>query len=194
MTLALSPAALDLVLRNEGLNQPALVPPADSGVTLGYGYDLSHHTTAELAADWGTHLSPCELLRLTGVVGLHGDPVRAVAPQFRDIVITREVARAVFLASSVPKYMALTAQAFPGFEALPSDAAGALFSLVYNRGPLLVGDRRREMRAIARAVLVGDLAEIAKQLRLMKRLWVGQGVPGLLKRRDEEADLVEHAA
>ena len=37
----------------------------------------------------------------------------------------------------------------------------------------------------------GDLQEIADQIRAMKRLWVGKGVDGLLKRRDAEADLVE---
>ena len=53
------------------------------------------------------------------------------------------------------------------------------------------GDRRREMRAIARAVARGDVAEIARQIRAMKRLWVGKGLDGLLKRREGEAALVE---
>ncbi len=52
-------------------------------------------------------------------------------------------------------------------------------------------DRRREMRAIRDAVAKGDLQEIAKQLRTMKRLWIGKKLDGLLKRRDAEADLVE---
>jgi GH24 family phage-related lysozyme (muramidase) len=52
------------------------------------------------------------------------------------------------------------------------------------------GDRRTEMRAIRDAVAQGDLAEIANQLRVMKRLWIGKGLDGLLKRRDAEADLV----
>jgi GH24 family phage-related lysozyme (muramidase) len=35
------------------------------------------------------------------------------------------------------------------------------------------------------------LQEIADQLRAMKRLWKGQGLDGLLRRRDAEADMVE---
>jgi GH24 family phage-related lysozyme (muramidase) len=47
------------------------------------------------------------------------------------------------------------------------------------------------MRAVRDAVAAGDLQEIATQIRAMKRLWVGKGVDGLLKRRDAEARLVE---
>jgi len=54
-------------------------------------------------------------------------------------------------------------------------------------------DRRREMRAIRAAAAAGDLAEIAAQLRAMKRLWEGKGLGGLITRREEEAQLVESA-
>ena len=53
------------------------------------------------------------------------------------------------------------------------------------------GDRRREMRAIQEAVGSGDLPEIAVQLRGMKRIWKGQGLAGLLRRREDEACLVD---
>jgi len=191
VSATLSPNALELVLRHEGLNQAARVPPADSGVTLGYGYDLAHHSAGELLDDWRPFLSDNQLLRLKAVVGLSGESARSAAKTLGDIVVSPQAARAVFLRSSVPKYMAMTVTAFPGFEVLPADAQGALFSLVYNRGPSMVGDRRKEMRAIRDAVAKGDLKEITVQLRAMKRLWVGQGLPGLLKRRDDEAALVE---
>ena len=57
----------------------------------------------------------------------------------------------------------------------------------------MTGPRRAEMRAIRDAVKAGDLHEIAKQLRTMKRLWAGQGLGGLLARREAEAELVEEA-
>ena len=76
---------------------------------------------------------------------------------------------------------------------MPPDAQGALVSLVFNRGPGMDGDRRREMRAVRDAVARKDLREIAGQIRAMKRLWEGQGLDGLLRRRDAEADLVESA-
>ncbi len=40
------------------------------------------------------------------------------------------------------------------------------------------------MRDIRDAVLKGDVKAIARNLRKMKRLWVGKGQDGLLKRRD----------
>ena len=94
-------------------------------------------------------------------------------------------------------YTLRASQAFPEFEKLPLDVQGALVSLVYNRGTSMVDDspedRRREMRAIRDAVAESDLQEIADELRVMKRLWVGKGLDGLLKRRDAEAELVESA-
>jgi len=120
-----------------------------------------------------------------------GDAARALAPQFRPYRITPADAEKVFVNSSAPKYMKLTEQAFPGVDKLPPDAQGALFSLVYNRGISMNGDSRLEMRNIRDAVAKGDLAEIAKQLRAMKRLWQGKNMDGLLKRRDAEAALVE---
>jgi GH24 family phage-related lysozyme (muramidase) len=52
-------------------------------------------------------------------------------------------------------------------------------------------DRGKEMRAIRDAVAVGDVQEIANQLRSMKRLREGKGLDGLIKRREDEAELVE---
>jgi len=93
--------------------------------------------------------------------------------------------------------LARTRRAFPGFDVLPLDVQGALVSLVYNRGTRMTDspgtNDRREMRAIRDLVAGGMVAGIAEQLRLMKRLWVGKGLDGLLRRRDAEAALVESA-
>ncbi len=90
-----------------------------------------------------------------------------------------------------------TIEAFPGMERLPAGAQAALISLVFNRGPGMKGRRRAEMRAI-RELVAGyqeenraeTLQEVAQQLKDMKRLWLGKGLPGLLKRRDAEAEMV----
>ena len=55
------------------------------------------------------------------------------------------------------------------------------------------GSRRKEMAAIKLLVLQEDYSGIANELRNMKRLWHGKGLDGLLKRRDDEADLIENA-
>jgi GH24 family phage-related lysozyme (muramidase) len=185
--------ALKLVLAHEGLNQPGRWPGGNSGITLGYGYDLGYTTRALFLTHWGGVLAPLVLRRLSLAIGLTGTKAAAVAERFRDVRITRADAEHVFLSSSVPRYWRMTCAAFPGAQTLPPLVQGALFSLVYNRGGSMLGDRRREMRVIRVAVTDGDLPAIARQLRLMKRLWIGIGLDGLIQRREDEARLVELA-
>lgn len=192
-SVILSEKAKALLLRHEGYTGRPYWPGGNSGVTLDYGYDLAHHSAAELWADWAGHLKPDQLKRLQTVIGFTGEAAHRMIVGLRDIRVTREAAIAVFEKSSAPKYWSLTAGAFPGIESLPADAQGALFSLVYNRGPGLSGERRAEMRAIRTLVAKGDLKGIAAELRAMKRLWAGKGLPGLLARREDEAVLVEAA-
>ena len=192
MALApLSERATTLILQAEGLNQAGKWPGGASGITIGYGYDLGQVKAERFVADWGDVLPVAQLERLKAVIGLGGEKAKAAAPGLADIMIGKDVSLKVFLTRTVPEYQKQTEAAFPGLDRLPADAQGALVSLVYNRGPKMEGDRRKEMRAIRDAVGKGDLKEIAAQLRAMKRLWEGQGLPGLLKRRDAEAVLVE---
>jgi GH24 family phage-related lysozyme (muramidase) len=61
--------------------------------------------------------------------------------------------------------------------------------MIYNRGNKLDGDRRKEMRAIVDLVAKADYEGIADQIERSKRLWEN-GLDGLVKRREEEADLI----
>jgi len=190
--------AKKLILSFEGLDQPYKWSRGDSGISIGRGYDLGYVTPLEFAADWADYLPNNHIERLKKVCGLKGESARMVATKFIDIRITPESADAVFELNMLPKQIWRTIVAFPGVEELPDDAQGALVSLVYNRGPSMgtpnedgTPDSRAEMRTIRDAVKFGDLVTIAKQLRSMKRLWVGKGLDGLLRRRDAEAALVE---
>jgi len=180
-----------LILDFEGLNQPSEWPGGDSGVTIGIGYDLGYVTVDQFEFDWGPCFTADQLNRLREAVGKRGIAARNRATQFADIRIKRKDAETVFIERSLPMYALKTEMAFPGITELPPDAQGALVSLVFNRGTSMEGDRRSEMRAIRDAVPRGDLQEIADQLRSMKRLWVNKGLDGLLRRREEEAQLVE---
>ena len=192
-----SPKALKLILDFEGLNQPGKWPGGASGVTIGIGYDLGYVTVDQYESDWGERLGTDVRGRLKDAVGLRAVRAKNRAPDLADIRVRRAPSEEVFTQRTIPLYTVRTAQAFPGFDALPADVQGALVSLVYNRGASMVDDspedRRREMRAIRDAVAEDDLQEIADQLRAMKRLWVGRGLDGLLTRRDAEAALVESA-
>jgi GH24 family phage-related lysozyme (muramidase) len=186
-----SEKALTLILATEGLNQPGNWPGGSSGVTIGIGYDLGYVTMDQFESDWGGSLSPNDLEQLKTAVGLIGIKAKNRALQFVAIRIKRAPAEKVFLEKTIPLYQFKAKQAFPGIENLPLDAQGAIVSLVFNRGTSMIGERRTEMLAIRKAVSKGDLREIAKQIRSMKRLWIGKGLDGLLRRRDAEADLVE---
>jgi len=189
--MAFSQKAFDLILSFEGMGQPKQWPGGESGVTIGFGYDLGYVTAAQFQEDWGDQLPADVMTKLKTAIGLKGIPAKNKAAQLKDVKIDRNPSLVVFTERTVPEYEAQTRAAFPGFDALPTDAQGALVSLVFNRGASMKGDRRTEMRAIRDAVPSGDLQEIADQLRKMKRLWVGQGLDGLLRRRDAEADMVE---
>lgn len=187
----ISDKAKKLILSHEGLNQPSKWPGGASGITIGIGYDLGYEGGEEFKEDWSPYLTAEEIEKLSTAIGVKEKNAKSIANQFSDIIIKRADAEKVFTEKSLPKYEEQTRDAFPGFDDLPLDAQGALVSLVFNRGPSIVGDRRREMRAIKKMVPEKDLQGIGDQIRSMKRLWEGQGLDGLLRRRDEEADLVE---
>jgi GH24 family phage-related lysozyme (muramidase) len=193
MSLQIPDEALALILEAEGLDQPGQWPGGESGITIGVGYDLGFVTEEQFEEDWSPFLTSDEIDRLKDVIGLSGEKARERAGDFRDIKINRADAEQVFKERTLPLYSQRTEDAFPGLDQLPANVQGALVSLVFNRGPGMNGDSRREMRAVRDAVANGDLQEIANQIRAMKRIWEGKGLDGLLKRRDAEADLVESA-
>lgn len=200
--------AIDLILEEEGIDQPGRWPGGGSGITLGYGCDIG---TDPASLDfWVGILDSDQIDRLRTAKGITGRSAAQIQTRFHDIKVTEAQARDVFMRQSLPREERLTTAAFPGSENLPGLVFGALVSLVYNRGTSLDprDDRRREMRAIHDAIVNSQqnaegedpqirqnnlLRFIAGQLRFMKRIWVGQGLDGLLKRRDAEADLVASA-
>lgn len=202
----ISPAGVDLIVAHEGCPPRPYWPGGASGVTLGVGYDLGHHSAEELQEDWiePGRISIPDLATehaLLRCVGKRGGAAAALVSTVRGCRIEEADAREVFEERSVPKYEAQTRAAFPGVEALPLDAYSALVSLVFNRGPGMGNpnnpddwDRRREMREIRDLVPTGDLAGIAAAIRSMKRLWEGKNLDGLLRRREDEAKLVERVA
>lgn len=195
--MSISKNARNLILEMEGFSSKPDWPGGLSGVTIGFGYDLGYVTVDQFESDWGELVAADANQLLKAVVGLRALRAQNQVGALGDIRIPRAAAEKVFDTRTLPLFEFRTAQAFPGVEALPEDARGALVSLVYNRGTSMVDnspdDRRREMRAIRDAVARGDLAEIAAQLRSMRRLWEGKGLAGLIARREEEAELVESA-
>lgn len=189
-------AAIALILKFEGLDQPGKWPGGASGITLGHGYDLGYSTRQIFQRDWRQHFSAGQMTRLMGAIGVTGAAAQRLAPTFRDIVVTAAAAKDVLERVTLPTWEGMTAKTFPGADALPANAFGALVSLVFNRGTSLAGERRKEMAAIRTLVGRGGetralLRAVASQVRAMKRLWVGKGLDGLLRRREAEARMIE---
>lgn len=163
---------------------------------MGVGYDLGYHTPAEVMAAWAAVLGDGPAAYLASVAGRKGTQAQQAwraGLVLRDIFIPWEAALQVFRTVTLPVWLERTAKAFPGAGRLHPDVQGVLVSLAYNRGTGMTGDSRREMREMRGAVAKGDTAEIARQIRQMKRLWVGQGLDGLIRRREAEAGMVETA-
>jgi len=203
----LTPAAVKLIIKwevggGQAYYDKLLVHPTwpggASGVTIGVGYDLGYNKQAQFEADWGTRLPAADIARLRGCLGTTGAHAKGLVAGVKDISVSWAAAEAVFFARTVPRFYQTALTAFPGLDKLPGDAQGALVSLVFNRGGGMKDSKkhpgdRREMRAIRDLVPKGDLAGIARELRSMKRLWVGKGLDGLIARREDEAKLVENA-
>jgi hypothetical protein len=176
-------------------------PGGESGVTIGCGYDLGYHSRQELERDWKTHLGESAFQRLLPAIGLTGTAAKRFRQRVDDLRIPWGVALSVFDAATLPKYVLTTFNALPTLLQLANGGlhghcVGVLASLVFNRGPSFrrVGDRYREMRAIAAAIESGerrDLETIPRLVREMKRIWAQSGPAGLLVRRDKEADLFQ---
>jgi len=170
-------------------------PGGASGVTIGIGYDLGYCSAAQARRDWRGRVSDDELAELEKVCRLKGIDAKAIisVPALRDVTVGLDAASEVFYQSSLPAYADKCIKAYPGVTDLPADAQTAILSLVYNRGTAKSGSKRKEMKAIGPLIQQGDLAGIADQIISMKRLWENSGLGGLLRRRDDEADLVRGA-
>jgi GH24 family phage-related lysozyme (muramidase) len=164
-------------------------PGEQSGITIGVGWDLGHTSATETSRAWSPHLNAATLSLLVSVSGRKGEAAKEVLPHVRHLVIPWMSALAVFENVTIPVWYMKTLRIYPQVVDLPGDCAAALVSLCFNRGTSLSGERRREMSNIQALLRTGNLKEVPKQFREMKRLW--PKTEGLRRRRNEEADLFE---
>ena len=164
-------------------------PGEQSGITIGVGWDLGHTPAAETTRAFKPHLDAATLALLVSVSGHKGEDAQIRLPHVRHLIVPWEAALAVFKDVTIPNWYLKTLRIYPQLVELSGDSAAALVSLVFNRGPSLSGERRREMSNIQVLLRTGNLKEIPNQLREMTRLWPNS--KGLRRRREEEADLFE---
>ena len=198
-----SEAAIELIHRFEGFDQPWIWPGGQSGITIGYGYDLGYEPS--FLHDWCGLLTVVQMSRLNAALGIKGKTAHSMSHNFKDIRIPEHAAELVFHDITLPDYELQVMRTFPNSEKLPPDAFGGLVSLIYNRGTELVddpgSDRRKEMRNIFLLLKGWDgsspliLANVADQVDAMKRLWPDRQNSDcdLHDRREAEAALIRNA-
>lgn len=196
----LNKKSLDLIIKYEVgggktyydkyLKKP-IWPGASSGLTIGIGFDVGYNTKEQIKEAWEGILTNNQLKRLYHASGIKGSKAKKIVGVYSDINISYENALRVFKLTTIPRFYNLAKETFPCFEDLHPDAQGVLVSLVFNRGASLKGSTRKEMLALTQLTCLKRYKDMAKQIRGMKRLWVGKGLDGLLKRRDEEAKILE---
>ncbi len=175
---------------NSKLQKPTY-PGGASGPTVGIGYDLGYNTPGQIESDWGDVLDAGTVTRLKAVAGLKRGAAQSAVSGMKDISIPFEAAKQVFYKRTMPRFSKQTQAAFPGIEQLHGHCQGATVSLVFNRGPALKGERRRHMRQIREAIVASTPNQVPQYFRDMKVIWQGEGLPGLLRRRDAEASLFQ---
>jgi peptidoglycan hydrolase-like protein with peptidoglycan-binding domain len=167
-------------------------PSAESGITIGIGYDLSFVSRDRLSADWGDQLPADAISRLADVLGVRGSA--DLLGRVRDVEVPLLAAVSVFLRRSLPDYLQRTRSIYPQVDDLEPARRTALVSLVYNRGTRLqdkdpAQQDRLEMRAIRDLLAAQRFDEVADQLDAMTRLWDPAKTAGLIQRRHDEAKL-----
>jgi len=162
-------------------------PGEQSGVTIGIGYDLGMTPANEITQAWGPYVSSQDLEVLVGLSGKTGAKAQEILPHVRHLKFSWETAEIVFRESTLPTHFLRTLRVYPQVIDLHGHCAGALVSLVFNRGPALTGDRRTEMADIQRFLQQKNLSAIPERFEAMQRLW--PNTAGLRRRRREEADL-----
>lgn len=177
--------------------QSPIWPQGASGITIGIGYDCGHMSADTIKKDWAGMIPQKDidtLAKCAGKISTKAQALLTTMPELKKIKVPFEPAKLVFYSNSLPKYARKTLVIYPGLEELEPDAIGALVSMVYNRGESLVGDSRKEMKAIVPLVLEKNYEGIAEQIELSKRLWTGKAnMAGVFKRRQDEANLVRSA-
>lgn len=195
MTLPISDASIaDIIGYEVGseaqYSEHVTWPGGASGLTIGFGYDLGYASAAQVLKDWGKILPAGVVVRLQSYAGRKAASAHSALFATHDILVPWEAAETVFRQQDIPRYTDMTARAFQHCDELSPDSLGGLVSVVFNRGCSMVDTQpgnRLEMRQIRDAMAARQFSLVPGFIRAMKRLWKGQGLDGLLARRDGEA-------
>lgn len=167
-------------------------PGGGSGLTGGIGYDFGWTPPSRIQSDWEGLLAQSVIDRLKAASGKKGAAARRLAPSYRSVVIPWDIALKVYNKKTIPRFARLTKNAYPGIETLHPHLQSTRLSWTFNRGSGIhpTKPRDREKRAL-RADTPSRPTRFPSHYRASKWIWVGKGLDGLLRRREDEASLDE---
>ncbi|MGF3021708.1 DNA/RNA non-specific endonuclease [Methylobacterium aquaticum] len=164
-------------------------PKGQSGITIGFGYDLGYVGKAEFDRDWAA-LPAADRAALAATIGRHGGNASPAAMQallagVQHVVVGWAVSEAVFRAATLPKFAGLTDRRLDNCDLLSGDSFGALVSLTFNRGASYAkaGDRYTEMNRIREAMTARRFERIPGLILAMRRIWKGTAIQAEMDRR-----------
>lgn len=167
-------------------------PGGASGPTIAIGIDCAYYTKSELEKIFNfLSKEQIELIKnSSGKTGLSGKEYTKTLAK-SNIKVSWDQALEIFNNITWPKFSKMAESIYPELNTLCDDAYGSIVSIIFNRGTSLKGDSRSEMRNLKNFISKKSYKNIANEIRKMKRLWIGKNLDGLIKRREDEALLVE---
>lgn len=166
------------------------VPPGDSGITIGVGFDTQFYGKS-IILNWWKDLGDKNVNRIANTAGFNHIKAKSTINSIKDILISWDLATTVFNNHTIPQYYSLALRTYPGLDKLCLNAQASITSVIFNRGSSLSGPARIEMRDLKDEIAKKDYAAMASSIRSMKRIWAGKDMDGLLIRRNNEAKLIE---
>lgn len=170
------------ILRYEKYESKSYQPgDNNSGVTLGYGYDLGQQSEAQIRKDLTPYYTTTQIERLLVAQGKKGQVAKNLIAQLSDIIISQD--KATQLVTTVKKrYAQYTVDIYPEIVGFHSHCQGVLLSLIFNRGNRLTDKKgeltRSHMRQIRDALKNGTSEQIPAILNAMSQLWNKTGPRG----------------
>jgi hypothetical protein len=188
-----------LLVSEEYAQYPYALADDNSGVTIGYGYDLGQQTAAAVDAELRDLYTAEEIERLKGALGKKGQQARDFVHNVSSISISKENALKLVTIMKA-RYAQQVVNVYPKVVNLHPDCQGVLLSLVINRGNALSGNTpakhasRLEMRQMKEDFDNDQPELVPSRLRGMKRLWENDpNTTGVATRREKEAVFFEEA-
>lgn len=177
---------IDAIARFEGCDTNVYWPETkQSGPTIGYGLDLGNVGKARIDTLFHGLVSSRTIETLKSAHGKRGKQARAWVTRNRSLHVTKAVADSVLYRTCL-MFWKQTRRTYPGIEKMDNTAQSVMLSLSINYGPT-----SKSLEAMRDPVRRND---IRAMIAHMRKLEAGTHCRGLVRRRQQERQLLELVA